>query len=308
VTEGKFKGLGYSVETVLGESYPFVSGSFWDFWVDNKEQLEGVCDIEMQPGDQVLLYPCHFEEGQECPNPLAIEAPATVGVGEPVPVTVKRYAKDGTAAPAAGASIAGAASSTTTDAAGHAVVTFSQSGRAALHATAPNMVRSEATICVHNGSDGTCGTPAPGAPTQAGGGVPAPAYKGLYAVVARATGVLDGHVYLRRNAPRLLAGTVTAHTSVSSVSIELWRRHGGRCWAFDGARARFLPARCAHGRFFKIPGASRFFKVSSTSSFSYLLPSALQRGEYVLDIEATDTAGNRTRLARGTSRTRFYVR
>jgi hypothetical protein len=38
------------------------------------------------------------------------------------------------------------------------------------------------------------------------------------------------------------------------------------------------------------------------------MPFALGRGEYVLDIEATDAAGNHTTLARGTSRIRFYVR
>ena len=51
-----------------------------------------------------------------------------------------------------------------------------------------------------------------------------------------------------------------------------------------------------------------FFKVASTPSFSYLLPGALERGRYVLDIEATDVAGNRTSLARGSSRVVFYVR
>jgi hypothetical protein len=309
VTEGKFKGLGYSVETILGESYPFVSGSFWSFWVNNKAQEEGVCAIEMQPGDQVLLYPCHFEEGKECPNPLALEAPASVGVGDSVPVTVKRYAASGTATPAAGASIGGAVSGAMTDAGGHAAVTFSQAGRATLRATAANAVRTEATICVHNGNDGTCGAQAPnGTPAPTSASIVAPPYKGPYAVVAKATGVLDGHSYRRGKAPRLLAGTVAAHSRVSSVSIELWRTHRGRCWAFDGTRARFLGAGCSHGGFFKIPGARRFFKVSSSSSFSYLLPAALARGEYVLDIEATDSVGNVTRLARGTSRIRFYVR
>ena len=35
---------------------------------------------------------------------------------------------------------------------------------------------------------------------------------------------------------------------------------------------------------------------------------ALAPGRYVLDIEATDVAGNHTSLARGTSRIVFYVR
>ena len=52
----------------------------------------------------------------------------------------------------------------------------------------------------------------------------------------------------------------------------------------------------------------RSFKVSTAPSFSYLLPSTLAPGRYVLDIQATDVAGNRTTLARGTSRIVFYVR
>jgi hypothetical protein len=313
VEEGKFKGLGYSVETILGETWTFSSGSFWNFWVDNKAQEEGVCEHEVQPGDQVLLYPCHFEEGHECPNPLAIEVPSTVGVGEPVPVTVKRYAASGTATPAAGATVTGAAAPAVTDSEGHAMLTLARPGNAVLGAAASNAVRAEAGVCVHSGNDGTCGTQASSSSGSQGvagnsqNALPTP-YKGPFAIVARPTGVLDGHVYSRRTAPRVLAGLATAHTPVSSVSIELWRQYRGRCYSYDGARERFSSAHCARRSFYKIPAASSFFKVSSAGSFSYLLPFALGRGEYVLDIEAADAAGNRTTLARGTSRVRFYVR
>ena len=311
VEEGKFKGLGYSVETILGETWTFSSGSFWDFWVDNKALEEGVCERELQPGDQILLYPCHFEEGHECPNPLALEAPASAAAGEPVAVTVKRYAANGSATPAAGATISGAAAPATADSTGHATVTFSRAGAAALLATAAGAVRAEAPVCVHSGNDGTCGTTAPAPATTAPAPVsvaPVP-YRGPFAVVASATGVLDGHVYSRAGSPRLLAGKVTAHTAVTSVSIELWRTSRGRCYVYDGIRGRFKRAGCRRSGFFRIPGpGGGFFKVSTTSSFSYLLPSALPRGEYVLDILATDAAGNRTTLARGSSRTRFYVR
>ena len=96
----------------------------------------------------------------------------------------------------------------------------------------------------------------------------------------------------------MLTGSVLAHTALASVSIELRRSYRGRCHAYDGIRERFVAARCGRGS---------FFKVSTEPSFSYLLPSALPAGRYVLDIEATDAAGNRTRLARGTSRIVFYV-
>ena len=97
----------------------------------------------------------------------------------------------------------------------------------------------------------------------------------------------------------MLRGTTLAHTQVASVSLRLRRSFRGRCSAYDGISERFERAHC---------GGGAFFKVSSTPSFSYLLPGALQRGRYVLDIEATDAAGNRTSLARGTSRVVFYVR
>jgi hypothetical protein len=92
---------------------------------------------------------------------------------------------------------------------------------------------------------------------------------------------------------------VSGHSAVVSVSLELRREYRGRCSAYDGTRERFVHARCGHGR---------FFKVASGGSYSYLLPAALAPGRYVLDVLATDAAGNRTAPARGSSRIVFYVR
>jgi hypothetical protein len=49
------------------------------------------------------------------------------------------------------------------------------------------------------------------------------------------------------------------------------------------------------------------FSVSKSASFSYLLP-APGPGRYVFDVQAVDSVGNRTTLARGTSRIMFSVR
>jgi hypothetical protein len=304
--EGKFEGLGYSVETILGESYPFVSGSFWDVWVDNHE-AQGLCPEEMQQGGQLLIFPCHFEEGKECPQPLTIEAPVEAGVGESVGATVKQYAAKGESSPAGGAEIAWPGGAAVTDAQGHATLTFASAGNQVLRVTGssggPATVRTEASVCVHAGNDGTCGTTGPSGANRAGTSTqvqqPPPPYKGPYAVVADITGPRDSRVYARGHAPRVLAGTVTAHTAVTSVSLKLRRRYRGRCFAYDGLRERFARAICGRGR---------FFAVSKSSSFNYLLPAALAPGRYVLDVEATDAAGNRTALARGSSRIVFYVR
>jgi hypothetical protein len=191
--------------------------------------------------------------------------------------------------------------SATTDSSGHASLTLSQAGNVMVGVSAPASVRSETTVCVHKGNDGNCGTTPSAAATTGSSGVlgASVAYKGPYAIVARATGLLDGHVYPRARAPRLLRGTALAHLRIASVSVKLRRSYRGHCYAYDGTTERFRRARCGRGS---------YFQVSTTPSFSYLLPAALKRGRYVLDIQATDTAGNRTSLARGSSRIVFYVR
>jgi len=300
----------YEIFSIEGESHVFEPGApanyFWSFWLDEKESEIGACGAELQPGDRVLFFPSCF--GVACPPnpalPLGIEAPASANVGEPVSVTVKKYSPGGVGAPTAGATVMGGAATVSTDAGGHAAVTFSSPGMATLGATAPEAVRTETTVCVHNGNDGNCGTQAPGSPpsssssTSGVSGV-ATHYTGPFALVAKATGLLDGRVYARGRAPRLLSGSILAHSAVTSVSLELRRRFRGRCYAYDGAAERFHKARCGQGS---------FFKVSSNGSFSYLLPSTLAPGRYVLDVQAIDVAGNRTTLARGTSRLVFYVR
>jgi hypothetical protein len=299
--EGKFEGGGYFAETVAGESHSLGSGSYWDVWYNNKEAAEGLCKAEMQAGDQVLLFPC--VEEAPCPIPLGIEAPPSADIGEPVAVAVKKYNEKGEASPAVGATITGGAAPATADSSGHATLTFPNAGESQLRVTAPGLVRTETSVCVHAGNDGTCGTTAPstsGTPAAAGSGtLGAKTFVGAKAIVAELTGLIDGHHYRRGDAPRVLAGSVTAPSAVASISLRLRRTYRGRCWSYDGKRERFLRVRCRRGSFFRV--------APTGDSFSYLLPSRLQPGRYVLDVEATDAAGNHTTLVRGTSRIVFYV-
>ena len=304
-----FSGLGYSVETILGEKHEFEFGApanfFWSFWLNNAPSTKGICESELNAGDSVLFFPDCFSETGACPpapNPLGIAAPAAVEAGSPFAVTVTSYANaSGAPSPASGATVTAGTVSATTDSSGHATLTLSEAGNVMVGVSAPTSVRSETTVCVHKGNDGNCGTTPSAASTTGSSGVlgAAVAYKGPYAIVARATGLLDGHVYPRARAPRLLRGTALAHVRIASVSVKLRRSHRGHCYAYNGISERFRRARCGRGS---------FFQVSTTPSFSYLLPAALKRGRYVLDIEATDTAGNKTSLARGSSRIVFYVR
>ena len=301
-----FEGFDYSVETIVGETHLFEptapANFFWAFWLNNEPSSLGICTVELNPGDSILFFPECFSEVGACPpapNPLGITAPGIAEAGSPITVTVTSYANaSGAPTPADGATVTAGNVSATTDPSGHATLTPAGTGNVVLRVTAPGSVRTEATVCVHSGNDGTCGTKGP---SGSGGSGPAssPPYTGPYAVVAKAAGVSDNHVYSRKDAPKVLSGTVLAHTAVASVSLELRRSYRGRCYAFDGVSTRFVRARCGQGS---------FFKVSNNGVFSYLLPSALAPGRYVLDIEATDAAGNHTTLARGSSRIVFYVR
>jgi hypothetical protein len=308
-------GAGNFTETILGETHDFTHNSdTWAEWVDYKWG-GGICTDMLSQGDEVLMVADHEPEPFFAPTawPLVVSGtPASALVGVPFTVHVSEirtpaetFAEpgEGTPTPVAGVSIEGSGvTSTPSDAGGNATVTPTSAGNLTLRATKSGDAPSVSlAVCAHAGNDGTCGTAV--GPTGSSG-VPGSttataAYKGPFAVVAKATDVIDSHIYSTANAPRLLRGTALAHAQIASVALRLRRSYRGRCFAYDGTSERFSRARC---------GSGAFFKVSSTPSFSYLLPGALRRGRYVLDIQATDTAGNRTSLARGSSRVVFYVR
>ncbi len=273
-----------------------------------------MCGAELNPGDGILLFPECFGEAQPSPcppppNPLGITVPGVVEVGSPVMLIVTSYVNaTGAPSPAVGVTVTGGGTSATTDANGRATLTFSDPGSVVLHASAQGSVRTEATVCVHRVNDGACGTQASSSSSSmsasASSGVAGAGYAGPNAIVAKAGGVIDGHVYKSGLAPRLLKGTVSGSGGLQDVKLRLTRRqrHGrkARCSYYDGLTERFraMPCGASHGR---------YFSIGARASVSYLLPSALAPGRYVLDIEAIDAAGNQTKLARGTSRIVFYV-
>jgi hypothetical protein len=317
----KYAGEGVEIDGIEGLNFPSFAenpGIYWAFWLNDKYAENGACKEEVSSGADIVFFAQCYEMGTYCPsNPTAPEhfltmtAPksSVVNLGETVAVTVASLSTEsGASEPSlpAGVTVTGGSSSATPGAGGVTTVSFSAAGTYTIQAQAADSVGSDQyTICVHNGNDGNCGTTAASTTTTGTTATsPAPAvvsapYKGPYALVAHATGVIDGHVYAPGKAPRVLAGTVAAHSAISAVSLELRRSYKGRCYAYDGTSTRFVRARCGHGS---------SFKVSSDRSFSYLLPAALAPGRYVLDIQATDVAGNHSTLARGSSRIVFYVR
>jgi hypothetical protein len=295
-------------ETILGRTLSFEhESSTWAEWVDYKWG-GGICTDLLSEGDEVLMV-ADREPPPFAPTVLPLivsEAPASVTAGQPFTVKVQvvrtpagTFAEpgQGTPEPAEGATVSGGGASATTGAGGIATVTLPSAGSFALKAAGHGFAASApVTVCAHLPGDGGCGSA-----TTGGGSVPAllaAPYKGPYALVAQVSSVANGRHYSRNDAPRVLAGQVSSHSTVTSVELSLRRVEKGRCWSYDGVRERFARARC---------GAAKPFKVGSTGSFSYLLPSSLAPGRYVLDVTGTDTAGNTIALARGTSRVVFYV-
>jgi hypothetical protein len=324
---GKFEGNEWLLTTIDDGFY--FGPEYWGYWVNSRYATKGVCGEELESGDQLLFVPENLPPGcfkvpkEECAPPkiLSIQAPATAEVGEPVAVTVLAYPNGAgepssePPTPAAGVNVGGWGSSTTTNSEGKATVVFPGDETYTLRATGatgeePLSVPGEALVCAHTGDDGTCGTagsegnatPATNVASSGGGGAGESApYTGAYAVIAKVTGIDEGHVYPRGKGPRVLAGTVTARAPVTSISLRLRRTYKGRCWAYNGSRERLRHVRCGQG--------SSFFRIASGGdSFSYLLPSRLPPGRYVLDIAATDSAGNHAPLDRGSSRIVFYVK
>jgi len=304
-------------QTILGETHAFThAGDTWAEWV-NYKWGGGICTDLLSEGDEVLMVADHEPEPTFAPTvwPLVVTgAPSSVQVGVPFTVHVSEirtppgtFAEPGQGTPT---SVAGAAVSGTgatggmSDASGTVTVTLSSSGSFTLRASkAGDAPSATFVVCAHNGNDGSCGTQITtgSSHSQSSAGVSSNVipYKGPYALVPHLGSLIDGHVYTHAHAPRILSGSVLGHTTISSISLTLRREYRHHCYAFDGVSARFVRARC---------GTGNLFKVSGNGLFSYLLPSALAPGRYVLDIQATDAAGNRTTLARGTSRIVFYVR
>lgn len=314
-------GGGDFTETILGETHDFSNNSdTWAEWV-NYKWGGGICTDTLHAGDSVVMIADNEPPPSYAPTrlPLTVSgAPQSVNAGTPFTVNVQEihtppntFANpgDGTPQPAQGATVSGGGAGASTDANGNATLSLAGTGDVTLRATKPGDAPSATfTVCVHNGNDGNCGTPAPtatGSSSQSTATttpsivLAAPPYKGPFAIVAQAVNLIDGHVYGRRHAPRVLAGRVTSKSTIATVLIRLRRSFHGRCQAYSGRTERFFAAPC---------GQDWFFKVGSSQTFSYLLPSALARGRYVFDILAYDVAGNRVAAARGTSRVVFYVR
>jgi len=305
-------------ETILGHTEAFANESAtWSEWV-NYRWGGGICTDLLGEGEEVLMIANHEPPPTYGPTvlPLVVTAaPTAVEAGVPFTVTVSAgtFSETSNGAeplPAEGVTVAGAGASAITGSNGIATLTIANAGQATLEATkAGDAPAIPVGICVYSGADNTC---VKQSTLKTGGGgsstVGGTSNNGSspQALAASLLGLVEGHAYAPRQAPRLLQGSVSAGGILGKVKLRLtrrWRTRAGHvhCSFYSGVTDTFKGMRCgaSHGH---------FFSVGSQSSFSYLLPSALAPGRYVLDLEAINGAGEHTTLARGSTRLVFYVR
>jgi hypothetical protein len=304
-----FAGFGYSVEAVRGESHPFGGDpQFWGFFVNDVLSQAGLCGAELQTGDQVLLAPISEQLGASYTVLTLAGVPATAKPGQPFTVTVTRTTTDAsnnvTRALVPGASVSGGGATAATGPDGTAQVTLGGRGPASLRATHGDDIRSASEpTCVTDGGDGACGLTTAASACATTGDDGNCGTEDRRAPRGKIVSIAEGQRFGKGKGPRGLRGIVTADPSgIAAIRLRLTRNDHGRCETFDARSARLVALkRCGAKR-------GKWFSAGDREQWSYLLPSRLGPGRYVLDLQVADRAGNvDTLLQRTRTRVVFTV-
>jgi hypothetical protein len=263
-------------DAVAGEDVKFepATGRYLGEYMNGVSQDAGSCAVPVTNGDRVLFAFAAFRA-----KALALSGPASARPGETVTLKVTDAA---TGAAIEGADVGGAKSA----ADGSVTVGPLAVGVHDFKAEQAEQIRSN-RVRVTVTAAAVPPPPAviPSAPDRT-------------APTATIAGLTEKAVLKR--GPRALRGSFGADPSgIKMVKLRLTKRLGKRCWYFSGRMERFRRTRC---------GTGAYFAIGDRADWSYLLPERLTRGRYVFDAIAIDGAGNRTPLARGTTRVVFKVR
>ncbi len=291
--------MGFTV--IAGDNVGFDpgTGEFLAEYKNGQFASFGSCGDQIATGDKVLYA---YATGSE--QLLELSGPATIAPGAPATFKVTDAA---TGAAVAGATVGGQ----TTGADGSARVVLAAAGPASFKATKSGAIRSNAVaVCATTGSDGACGTSVPvvappGAsqqPCVTNGRDGRCGTRDRTAPSAGVRGIAEGQRFAAGKGPRELALTAAADPSgLLAVKLRLTRNDRGRCSTFSGKTERFRHVKCGASNGF-------WFGVGERTETSYLLPSRLPRGRYVLDVNAIDRSFNRDDARRrGGNRIVFHV-
>jgi hypothetical protein len=323
LTKGDWNGSIYAATRILSEDRPFGTGlPGWVFVINGKATSDYGCGATVADGDKVLWYVSHgtpnYPATSGWDDPVLLDAPAAAVPGQAFTVKAtdtttswdNQDAPTGTAfTPSSGASVSGGTATATTGADGTAQVTVA-GGPYTLVASKGNRAPARISGCATTGSDGFCGTTAtagtpapPAAPCVTKGDDGFCGTRDKRAANGAFTALPEGKKYKKGQGPRELKGHVADEPSgLADVRVRLTRRTPRACTTFDAKKERFVAMKkcgATHGT---------WFSVGAKQDFTYLLPSKLGAGRYVLDLNVVDKAGNKTAaLARGTSRVVFTV-
>jgi hypothetical protein len=273
--------------------------TFWNLARNWTNLQVGGCQEQVQQGDDVLIALTGFDPNTFATWPM-LElrgVPTKAAVNEPFTVHVLQHDGSGTpATDASGAAVAGA----TTGSGGTASVSFDSSGTRTLKAERSNSIRSNGmSVCVYTPGSGECGTDrSPDAPAQTTPDQtpppPAPPVKDTTPPVIQVGSPTPGKTYAK--GPRLIAGDIDEAGGIAQVFLRVRATNGGnltaasRCRWFSGKRGVFTHRTVPCSK-------ARFFRIGANPRFSYLLPSRLGKGKYVVDVKVLDRAYNAGRAA-----------
>ncbi len=274
----------FAVQRIGSEAQDPPTFRYWGYALNYRFPDVGGCQQRVSTGDEILYTFDSFGKPL-----LKLEGPSRAVAGQPVTLRVL----DGvTGAPLDGATVSSAAGASGPD--GRLTVTFGTDGVQRLKAERAGAVRSNTLeTCVEAPGSNAC------AGFVAVGSVPGSQVSDSAAPAARISEPRDGRRY--RRGPRLLKGVVAEDPSgIREVKIALRRHAPGRsCQWWSGRRERFVGTSCK--KVF-------FFAIGSSRNWSYLLPRALPRGRYVLDVKAFDGRRNRDeKFVSGRNRVEFEM-
>ncbi len=234
----------FFIDRIGPDSSSAATASYWATLVDWR-YTGGACTADLDPGAEILWA---YDTGSR-PLILSLAGPAHAEIGEALTVSVRdgwvRADTGLDGGPVAGARVGGV----TTDAAGRAVLRFTEPGLKRLKAERGDAIRSNALdVCV---GDVRC----EGALPAPGGG---PRGAALYI-----SKISNGDRFARRRGPRILRGGTVA----SAVTLSLRRTAGERCSSWDATARRLralgcgsaplrFPARVSEGRWHRDLGAT----------------------------------------------------
>jgi hypothetical protein len=267
---------------------------YWGYFQNWTATQIGGCQQQVGQGDDIVF--AYSSYGQML---LQLSAPPRAATGESFAVTVQQNDGAGNRTAAAAATVEGA----TTDASGHATLSYADAGTHRFKATRSGSIRSNAaSVCVYVPGSGDCGTekaPAPGgepppAPPADPGPQPTPAVKDTTPPTVQVTSIAPGKTYDK--GPRVLSGQVGDSGGIQEVFLRLRSTTGGGLTA--ASRCRWFSAKRGVFTHRTVPcSKSRYFRIGNGARFSYLLPARLRKGRYVFDVKVLDRAYNAGRSA-----------